>query len=89
MEDEEEDEDDIEGLMPEILSKHFEHAVRDLAQYGSFAQTLKQSRAGITGSTGGSLATFSFPEAGDAAPAGAAAAGADDEDDDEEDIYSS
>jgi transitional endoplasmic reticulum ATPase len=94
MEDEE-DEDEIEDLMPEILAKHFEHAVRqarrsvsdrDLAQYASFAQTLQQSRAAVTGSTGGSLATFSFPEMGGDTP-GAAAAGADEEED-EEDLYS-
>jgi len=91
--DEEEDEDD--DLMPEILSTHFEFAVRqarrsvsdrDLAQYASFAQTLQQSRAAVTGATGGSLATFSFPEASGAAAGGAAAAA--DDDDDEEDLYS-
>ncbi|KAL3926965.1 MAG: hypothetical protein SGBAC_013270 [Bacillariaceae sp.] len=91
--DEEEDEDD--DLMPEILSTHFEFAVRqarrsvsdrDLAQYASFAQTLQQSRAAVTGATGGSLATFSFPEAAGAAAGGAAAAA--DDDDDEEDLYS-
>jgi transitional endoplasmic reticulum ATPase len=59
---------------------------RDLAQYASFAQTLQQSRAAVTGSTGGSLATFSFPEMGGDTP-GAAAAGADEEED-EEDLYS-
>jgi transitional endoplasmic reticulum ATPase len=66
MEETEEDEDEIEDLMPEILAKHFEHAVRDLAQYDSFAQTLKQSRADVAGPSGGSLVTFSFPEADDA-----------------------
>jgi transitional endoplasmic reticulum ATPase len=95
MEDGDDDDEEVEDMMPEILAKHFEHAVRqarrsvsdrDLAQYASFAQTLQQSRAAVTGSAGGSLATFSFPETGDAA-AGAAAAGADD-DDDEEDLYS-
>merc|ERR1712194_668366 len=69
MEEEVEDDDDVD-TMPEILSKHFEAAVRqarrsvsdrDLAQYASFAQTLQQSRATVTGSTGGSLATFAFP----------------------------
>lgn len=93
MEDDDEDEDD-EDLMPEILPTHFESAVRqarrsvsdrDLAQYASFAQTLQQSRAAVTGSTGGSLATFAFPESN--AGAGGAAA-ADDDDDDEEDLYS-
>merc|ERR1712160_118059 len=48
-----------DDLMPEILPKHFENAVRqarrsvsdrDLAQYGSFAQTLNQSRgSGLAG----------------------------------------
>ena len=60
---------------------------RDWAQYASFAQTLQQSRAAVTGSTGGSLATFSFPDAGGAA-AGAGGAAAADDDDDEEDLYS-
>ena len=45
-------------------AKHFEQAVRgarrsvsdrDLAQYASFAQTLQQSRAAVTGASGGSL----------------------------------
>merc|ERR1711920_679051 len=92
MQDDDEDEDDDDDLMPEILRTHFESAVRqarrsvsdrDLAQYASFAQTLQQSRAAVTGSTGGSLATFAFPDqggAGGAAPA--------EEDDDEEDLYS-
>merc|ERR1712099_154480 len=66
------DEDEDEDTMPEILPAHFEAAVRqarrsvsdrDLAQYASFAQTLQQSRAAVTGATGGSLATFAFPEA--------------------------
>lgn len=84
-----------EDLMPEILPRHFEAAVRqarrsvsdrDLAQYASFAQTLQQSRAAVSGSTGGSLATFAFPEtsAGSAGAGGAAAA----EEEDEEDLYS-
>ena len=93
MEDDDDDDED-EDLMPEILPKHFEAAVRnarrsvsdrDLAQYASFAQTLQQSRAAVSSSTGGSLANFSFPTA-NAAP-GAPAAAADD-DDDEEDLYS-
>merc|ERR1712154_111418 len=90
MEEDEEEEDD--DTMPEILPRHFESAVRqarrsvsdrDLAQYASFAQTLQQSRAAVSGATGGSLAGFSFPDqggAGGAAPA--------EEDDDEEDLYS-
>ena len=90
---EEDDEDELEDTMPEILPRHFEHAVRnarrsvsdrDLAQYASFAQTLQQSRAAVTGATGGSLASFAFPESGGAAAAGGDAA----EDDDEEDLYS-
>jgi transitional endoplasmic reticulum ATPase len=91
--DEDDDEED-EDTMPEILPRHFEVAVRqarrsvsdrDLAQYASFAQTLQQSRAAVSGSTGGSLATFSFPgqEGGNAGAGGAA-----DDDDDEEDLYS-
>merc|ERR1712099_7591 len=90
MDDEEDDE--LEDTMPEILPRHFEVSVRqarrsvsdrDLAQYASFAQTLQQSRASVSGATGGSLAGFSFPDqggAGGAAPA--------EEDDDEEDLYS-
>jgi transitional endoplasmic reticulum ATPase len=95
MEEEEADEaDEEEDLMPEILSRHFETAVRqarrsvsdrDLAQYASFAQTLQQSRAQVSGSTGGSLATFAFPSAGDAGAAADAGAA---DDDDEEDLYS-
>jgi transitional endoplasmic reticulum ATPase len=89
MEDEEE-----EDTMPEILPIHFETAVRqarrsvsdrDLAQYASFAQTLQQSRAAVSGATGGSLATFAFPEAAGATAGGTAAAEAED---DEEDLYS-
>lgn len=90
---EDDDDDEEEDTMPEILPTHFESAVRqarrsvsdrDLAQYASFAQTLQQSRAAVSGATGGSLATFSFPEAG-GANGGAAAA---EEEDDEEDLYS-
>ena len=78
--------------MPEILPRHFEVAVRqarrsvsdrDLAQYASFASTLQQSRAAVTGATGGSLATFAFPGAQGGSGAAAAA-----DDDDEEDLYS-
>jgi transitional endoplasmic reticulum ATPase len=88
----EDDDDDDEDMMPEILPRHFEHAVRnarrsvsdrDLAQYASFAQTLSQSRAAVTGSSGGSLSTFAFPNQGDMA-------GEDvkEEEEDEEDLYS-
>ena len=92
----EDDDDELEDTMPEILPRHFEHAVRnarrsvsdrDLAQYASFAQTLQQSRAAVTGAAGGSLATFSFPEqSGGMAAAGGGDAAA--EEDDEEDLYS-
>merc|ERR1711966_420299 len=94
----EDDDDELEDTMPEILPRHFEHAVRnarrsvsdrDLAQYASFAQTLQQSRAAVSGATGGSLASFAFPTQENMAggAAGDAAAAADD-DDDEEDLYS-
>merc|ERR1712232_805540 len=65
------DDDEDADTMPEILPRHFEVAVRgarrsvsdrDLAQYASFAQTLQQSRAAVSGATGGSLATFAFPD---------------------------
>merc|ERR1712176_1105327 len=88
---EDDDDDDDEDTMPEILPKHFEAAVRqarrsvsdrDLAQYASFAQTLQQSRAAVTGSTGGSLANFAFPEANTTGE------GKEEDDDDEEDLYS-
>jgi len=88
-----EDDNDDDDQMPEILARHFEVAVRgarrsvsdrDLAQYASFAQTLQQSRAAVTGQSGGSLATFAFPEQGNMA----SGAGQDDDDDDEEDLYS-
>merc|ERR1711920_822010 len=55
------DDDEESDSMPEILSRHFEVAVRqarrsvsdrDLTQYASFAQTLQQSRAAVSGSTG-------------------------------------
>uniref|UniRef100_A0A7S2V5G4 Cell division cycle protein 48 n=1 Tax=Fibrocapsa japonica TaxID=94617 RepID=A0A7S2V5G4_9STRA len=77
-----------EDLVPEILPRHFEEAVRnsrrsvsdrDLAQYASFAQTLQQARSQITGA-GGSLAGFAFPEGGNAGGGVAAAAAEDDED---------
>merc|ERR1712183_852649 len=85
MEDDDDDEDD-DDAMPEILPRHFESAVRqarrsvsdrDLAQYASFAQTLQQSRAAVSGATGGSLATFAFP---DQANMGGDAAAEDDDD---------
>jgi transitional endoplasmic reticulum ATPase len=92
MEEEVEDED----LVPEILPRHFEQAVRearrsvsdnDLAQYSRFAMNLQQSRSQLTGSGGGSLGTFQFPQRQQdaAAPGAAAFAAAEDE---EEDLYS-
>jgi transitional endoplasmic reticulum ATPase len=92
----EDDDDELSDTMPEILPRHFETAVRnarrsvsdrDLAQYASFAQTLQQSRAAVSGATGGSLASFAFPNQGAMAEGGEGAAAADD-DDDEEDLYS-
>ena len=92
----EDDDDELSDSMPEILPRHFETAVRnarrsvsdrDLAQYASFAQTLQQSRAAVSGATGGSLASFAFPNQGAMAEGGEGAAAADD-DDDEEDLYS-
>lgn len=89
-----EDEEDDDDLMPEILSAHFEYAVRqarrsvsdrDLAQYASFAQTLQQSRASVSGPSGGSLATFAFPESN---MAGEGEANAAEEEEDEDDLYS-
>jgi transitional endoplasmic reticulum ATPase len=91
-EDGKEEEDD--DTMPEILARHFEEAIckarrsmsdRDLAQYASSAQMLQQSRATISGSTGGSLASFAFPDANGAF---GGAAGAADDDDEVEDLYS-
>merc|ERR1712087_7440 len=94
MEDEDDDDDD-EDLMPEILPRHFEVAVRnarrsvsdrDLAQYASFAQTLQQSRAAVTGSGGGSLSTFAFPDQSGMADDGAVKE--EEEDEEDEDLYS-
>merc|ERR1712137_1484536 len=90
---EDDDDDDDEDTMPEILPKHFESAVRqarrsvsdrDLAQYASFAQTLQQSRAAVTGAAGGSLATFAFPDQSNMAGGDEAK----EEEEDEEDLYS-
>ena len=82
-----------EDLVPEIMPRHFELAVRearrsvsdnDLAQYSRFAQNLQQSRSQMTAG-GGSLNTFSFPQAAGSSSASAGAAAAAD---DEEDLYS-
>merc|ERR1712167_118664 len=65
----EEDVPEEEDLMPEIMPRHFEEAVRnarrsvsdrDLAQYSSFAVNLQQARGNMN-SAGGSLASFAFP----------------------------
>lgn len=100
MQEDDDDDEEEEDMMPEILPKHFESAVRqarrsvsdrDLAQYASFAQTLQQSRAAVSGSSGGSLATFTFPDSGGSGGAGGtdgATGGGGADDDDEEDLYS-
>merc|ERR1711976_426880 len=98
MEDDDDDDEEEDDTMPEILPRHFESAVRqarrsvsdrDLAQYASFAQTLQQSRAAVSGATGGSLATFSFPDQSNmAGEGGAAGENKEEEDDDEDDLYS-
>ena len=88
-------EEDVEeeDLVPEIMPRHFENAVRDarrsvsdndLAQYSRFAQNLQQSRSQLS-TGGGSLGTFSFPQAAAAGGSGTGAAAADE---DEEDLYS-
>ena len=87
------DEDGFEedDLVPEIMPRHFEEAVRnarrsvsdrDLAQYSSFAVNLQQARGTMT-ATGGSLGSFAFPTRGDGALAATTV-----DDDDEEDLYS-
>ena len=89
-------EEDVEeeDLVPEIMPRHFENAVRDarrsvsdndLAQYSRFAQNLQQSRSQLS-TGGGSLGTFSFPQAQNNAGTGGAPAGAADEE--EDDLYS-
>eukprot|EP01033_Poteriospumella_lacustris_P007538 gene7538-5420_t len=88
-----------EDMVPEILPRHFEEAVRnarrsvsdrDLAQYSSFASTLQQSRATLN-SSGGSLNSFQFPrnvnQQQHASGAGQSAPAAM-QADDEEDLYS-
>lgn len=87
--------DDVEeeDMVPEIMPRHFEEAVRgarrsvsdrDLAQYSAFSQTLQQSRSQIT-SGGTSLNTFSFPTNRNNATNSASATI---QEDDEEDLYS-
>jgi transitional endoplasmic reticulum ATPase len=88
-------EEDVEeeDLVPEIMPRHFENAVRDarrsvsdndLAQYSRFAQNLQQSRSQLS-TGGGSLGTFSFPQAQNSTGTGAPAGAADEE---EDDLYS-
>merc|ERR1712183_1067787 len=90
------DDDDIidEDEIPEILPRHFENAVRqarrsvtdrDLSLYASFAQTLQQARASVSGATGGSLASFSFPGQGQMEGIDGSI---EDDNDEEEDLYS-
>merc|ERR1712137_991301 len=91
----EETEVEEEDLVPEIMPKHFEEAVRnarrsvsdrDLAQYSSFAQNLQQSRSQLT-SGGGSLSTFQFPQGAPRGGHGHANAPGAIAEDDEEDLY--
>lgn len=92
----EEDGVEEDDLVPEIMPKHFEEAVRnarrsvsdrDLAQYSSFAQNLQQSRSQLT-SGGGSLSTFQFPQGAPRGGLGHANAPGAIAEDDEEDLYS-
>ncbi|RYG67222.1 AAA family ATPase, partial [archaeon] len=87
-----------DDLVPEILPRHFEEAVRnarrsvsdrDLAQYSSFASTLQQSRSQLS-TGGGSLATFQFPRnhPGNANANQGATNNNAMQEDDEEDLYS-
>lgn len=89
------DEAEEEDLVPEIMPRHFEEAVRnarrsvsdrDLAQYSQFAQNLQQSRSQLT-SGGGSLSTFQFPQQ-QSSYTGSAVTGTTMQEDDEEDLYS-
>ena len=89
--------EDEEDTVPEILSRHFEDAVRharrsvsdrDLAQYASFAQTLQQSRAALTGPGGGSLANFAFPQQRRNVASGEGTGqGQNEQEEEEEDLY--
>lgn len=89
-----EDEVEEDDLVPEIMPRHFEEAVRnarrsvsdrDLAQYSSFAQNLQQSRSQLNAG-GGSLNSFQFPGRNPNAAAGANPAAMNEEE--EEDLYS-
>jgi transitional endoplasmic reticulum ATPase len=84
------DVDDEEDLVPEILKRHFEEAMKfarrsvsdnDIKKYEMFSQTLQQSRGFGT--------NFRFPDgqSGGGAPAGGAAPGNFNNDDDD-DLYS-
>jgi transitional endoplasmic reticulum ATPase len=93
----EEAEVEEEDMVPEILPKHFEEAVRnarrsvsdrDLAQYSSFASNLQQSRSQLS-TGGGSLSNFSFPAGHPSAVGGGVpVAGGAIQEEDEEDLYS-
>jgi transitional endoplasmic reticulum ATPase len=87
-----------EDLVPEIMPRHFEEAVRnarrsvsdrDLAQYSSFASNLQQSRSQLT-SGGGSLSGFQFPtrNAYGASNVNINASSAAIQEEEEEDLYS-
>jgi transitional endoplasmic reticulum ATPase len=87
-----EDEEMADEAPEMIQRKHFEDAVRNgrrsvsdqqLMQYSAFATTLQQARSTVT-ATGGSLASFAFPDQNASVPSGAAGG----DDDDEEDLYS-
>jgi transitional endoplasmic reticulum ATPase len=91
------DDGEEEDLVPEIMPRHFEDAVRnarrsvsdrDLAQYSSFASNLQQSRAQMN-QTGASLGGFTFPtRQPTAGGAGTTGGGVDITEEDEEDLYS-
>ena len=90
--------DNVDDSMPEIISRHFEPAVRnarksvsdrDLAQYASFTQTLQYSRAAVTGSGGVILVSFPFPVQANSGDGTAGGAGASvEEEEEEKDMYS-
>ena len=92
------DDDNVDDSMPEIVSRHFESAVRNaiksvsnryLAKYASFAQTLQQSQVVVTGSGGKSLASFPFPVQANSGDGTAGGAGASvEEEEEEKDLYS-
>jgi len=86
--------DEAEDMVPEIMPRHFEEAVRnarrsvsdrDLAQYSSFSVNLQQSRSQLT-SGGNSLGAFSFPQ--NQNRSGPHSGAAMQQDEEEEDLYS-